>query len=636
MDYPRLLNLDTSVEDALKSYLDTELLNHYAERGAWVDDLISWQRDYWAKPAVKQRTFPFTGAANVIIPLSAIAFEAIHARSMTTLFGLKQMITAKPRNPDYEDAAPKFESWLQYELEQNKFKHKIESSIIEIEKLGTGVGRTSWCKIVKTGVRIVAGEEQEFPVIIKQGSTVDSVPLSRFLMPFAANDPQLAAWCGEEMSMTEAEIDLHCKSGLLYEDAIDKLRSYYQNQGNFDSQGRKYEQAQELLENRQPVFPNRVILQYIWLGFDVAGNGNRREIVIHYHRDSRQVISCRYNWYADLRRPYRIGTYIPVEHRWTGVGIMKQNEQFQKEVTTQHRQRLDNATLANIKMYKISKLSGYGPKEPIFPGKMWFLDDMTHMEAIEGGSEIYPSSYNNEQQTVLYSQQRTGVNEVTLGMPQVGTPGTATGDLQRVQEGKRKFDYTFGNIREFCNQLLVDYVCECQQYGPKDIRYYDQADGGKLVQQILTLPESLVREGLILEFKLTGEQENQIVDRQNWTQVAGMLTQYYTSLIQLAQGLGDQQRMVEIITKAMSASSEAMKQIAESFNLKNVDRIVMTELISNAITKAAGGPQQLQSLIGGNSGVSQTSAIQPMVAPTQVSIRDPQNFAGAIGGIQQS
>jgi hypothetical protein len=579
MPYPRLIKLDIETKQKLISYLNEELPNHRSERGAFIDDLISMQKDYWAK-AKGTRTFPFQKASNIVIPLSAIAFEAIHARVMTTLFGLKQRVSCKAKTPDFSDVAPRLENFYADELERMRFRQGIEPSIMEIGKFGTGVGKAGYCRIVKYGMRDVGGSETEFPVIVKQGAEISSVPLSRFLMPFGEVNPQTARWCGEEHSDTEHEIYLHEEGGLFEKGTYEKLKAHFTMSGSGSAvQGDRFEQSQQESENRVPSWPTRVNWVELWMAWNVDGDdeGRRHEIVVYYHEDSQTVMGIRYNWHADLRRPYRSGVYFPLEHRWTGIGICKQNEQFQKEITTQHRQRLDNATLANMRMLVISKLSGYGPNEPVFPGKMWFVDDMTtFLESVEM-TEIYPSAYNNENQSLSYSQQRTGVNDSTLGMPATGTPGTATSELQRVQEGKKKFDYTFNNIKLYVNDLLVDGACEIQQWGSRSIQFYDGE-----VQQILQLPETLIRDGVILEIKLAGEQENKLIDRQNWTQVASMLQSYYTNMLLLAQQLGNPQLIQAIAQKAIVAATEAMKQIAESFDMKNIDRIVFLEIIENA------------------------------------------------------
>lgn len=588
-DYPREIYLDEDTEERLRSYLDTELTSHYMERGAHIDDLLRWQKDYWAKPTTERATFPFSGAATVVIPLSAIAIEAVHARSMTTLFALPQLVTAKAISSTWEDAVGPIENFMNKELLVNmKIRQPIGDCLLEAEKFGTMIGKAGYEKLTKTAVRTLGDAEEEFEVTIKDGATFDAVPDSRFLMPHSSKDPQLAPWCGEEHTASPYEVIMLEQGGLFRPETIistdfdndeSKLGQWVKNiaVGGIGGDGNKFDRGQQELENTQASWPNQLDWVELWLAWDVDKSGSPKEIVVHYHRESATFMSIRYNWHADLRRPYRTNVYFPVEHRWRGIGICKKNEQFQREITTQHRQRLDNATLANMRMLKISKLSGYGPKEPVFPGKMWFVDDMTHVESMQMG-EIYPSAYNNEQATLIYSQQRTGVNEVTLGMPQVGTPGTATSDLARIQEGNKKFDFIYGNFKTFVNEIIIDVASNIQQFGPRQIRYFNEAEGGKLVEQFFQMPNTLISNGLLIELTGAGQQQNKIIDRQNWIQVAALLQQYYTGLLQLAMTTGDPQMIQTITLKGMAAATEAMKQVLESFDIRNIDRIIVREI----------------------------------------------------------
>lgn len=608
MPYPRLLDLSEEREDELKKYLDSVLLTHDTEREKFVDELIRLQEDYWAEPSSEKRKFPFTGAANIIIPLTAIVVETVHAKNMTQLFGLRQFVNVKSVNPQYEQMAVPFETYFDHELKHSiKFKKGIEPAILELEKLGTGVTSTSYENVVKFGVREGPNGEETFPVTVKRGAKVHSVPLSRFIFPYTASDLEFAPWVGEEHDKTLHEIKLFETSGLFYDGTVDALKFYFEN---ISSGGMRYTENQEDLEKRKPSpFGERIQFVELWLSFDVDNSGEEKEIVVHYHRQSRMLMSVRHNWNFDLRRKYRTGVYFPVEHRIIGIGIGKQNKEFQKEVTTQHRQRLDNATLANMRMIKVSKLSGYGPNEPIFPGKMWFLDDLSQVDTFQLG-EIYPSAYNNEQQTLLYSQQRTGINELALGMPQAGTPGTATSDLARVQEGKKKADYTYGNIKTLTDTTLNDTLLCIAQFGPSNPYYFENIEGGNLVGQFLSLPPELIKDALILEIASAGEKDNNIVDRQNWMQISQILQQYIQGMIQLANLTGDQQLMASIVQKGMIAATEAQKQILESYELRNVDRMIIGELLQNGLIQ----PSQP----GGNSGAIGPSQVGGMVNPQEI------------------
>lgn len=626
MAYPPQIYLDKDTEERLVSYIEEELTNHYSERSGWVNDLMRWQGEYWADPVTEKATYPFDGASTIVIPLTAIAVEAIHARTMTTLFGQSQFITAKAINPQWSNVAKPLERYLDKELVQNaKIYTPLNDAILECEKFGTGIGKVGYERIEKMAVREVNGIEQEFPVVVKNGCAVDAVANGRFLMPFYAQDPQMSPWVGEEHSHSPYQVKLLQDSGMFRENVMENLGAWVnQAATGYNNNSGDFERGQEELENKSPVWPKRLDYVELWMGWDVNESKREREIVVHYHRPSRTFLSIRNNWYGDLRRPYRKAVYFPVEHRWNGIGICKQNEQFMVEITAQHRQRLDNGTLSNMRMIVVSKLSGYGPDEPIFPGKMWFVDDTKHIQTLQLG-EIYPSAYGNENATLIYSQQRTGVNEVTLGMPQVGTPGTATSDLARIQEGQKKYDFSYRNIKNFTNEIVIDAACCIQQFGPKSVEFFDNAEGGDLVRQYFEMPEKLIREGLLIEVATAGQQQNKIIDRQNWMQVSQLLTGYYTNIIQLAQGSGDQQMLMMIVQQAMVAATEAARQMLESFDIRNIDRLIVKQLEMAAQNPNQGGapnvaasPQLPQSNgVGGtaqNNGGAGMASIQNLIS----------------------
>jgi len=586
MPYPRNIRLDAETEQRLRSYLDDELLRHYAENTDYREELKSWQRDYWAKSKKERATFPFTGASRLIIPITAISVEAVHARTMTTLFGLPQFVSAKAKSKDLVDVDVAVEKMLDHEILGNSRNYsQIDSGILELEKYGTGIAKCSYEYQLRTAVRDITDqdgnviESREFDVVTRQGACIDAVPSGRYVMPFAHQDPQTSPWCGEEHQGSPYEVKQLVQSSFFYPEVMEKMEAWvsYSRTGTGTIQTRETETQQEDLEKRAAQWPRLIEWHELWLGWDVDGSGFDKEIVVHYHRQSGTLMSVRYNWYDDLHRPYRKGVYFPVEHRWAGIGICKQAEQFQREITTMHRQRLDAGTIANMPMLKIHKLSGYGPKEPIFPGKMWFVDDMSFIEPFKM-SEVNPSAYSNEQASNIYAQQRTGVNEVVLGMPQVGTPGTATSDLARIQEGNKKFDFAFKNVKQWMRELIIDVAVNIRQFGARNVEYYNLVENGDLAQKFFSLPTELIRGNFLIEINPAGQQQNKILDRQNWAQISAGVQQYYTGMLQLAQFTQNPQLIMFVVQKGMLAGTEAMKQFLETFDVRNIERIVMSEL----------------------------------------------------------
>lgn len=629
MDFPRLIYLDDDTEQRLRSYLNQELLIHYGERGAWVEDLENIQKEYFAEPAAETKTFPFKGAANIVIPLIATVVEALHSKRMTSLFALDEFATVKVPGI-FEDVNWGLNKYVNYELLENgaDFYKFSDNASLENLKFGACVGKAGYEKIEKWAVKQIGDEENEFKVTVKQGAVVDTVPLANFLMPFSAQDPQTAPWCGEEHLWTAFEMKQQCDAGFFYDDSWESLKSWVLQTNSLELSSTKYTETLRNLQDQDPVWPKTIGFVEIWMGFDVDGSGKEKEIVVYYHRLSQKILGIRYNWYDDLRRPYRIGPYFTLENRWAGIGVGRQIKAFQREITIQHRQRLDNATIANIRMFKINKMAGYGPGEPLFPGKLWFVDNMDDIESLEAG-EVYPSSFNDEIQSLNYAQQRSGINELNLGMPQVGTPGTASSDMARLQEGNRKYDYTEMNFKRFLTQMARDTIYNVFQFGTRDIKIFDYIPNGDAVQQYIQgAPLSLIREQLILNVNLIGQNENKLQDRASWTQLSGQLTQYYTSLFQFAMEMKDQNLMALLAKLIPSGATEAMKQILETYDIRNLERIIPEQLIlgyqPQQITNPAiaNGPNQPSDAgpNGGNPAIIQTPGMVLPNVPNQQTI----------------
>lgn len=573
--WPRMIKLDEETESRLIQYLQHEIHLSYTERQTVVDDWIDWQKDYWAKPEQKEKNFPFRRAANIVIPVSAIAVEAVYARLLNTLFSVEPFWSIRPRSKDWIEAAPQVEKWLQNEVESALDVYGFcRESLLELVKLGTTVGKSGYRRDVRKAV-IQRGENQPEEVNyveVYNGATLDHVPLANFLLRLHEKNPHDAAWVGEEHTFTWAQIKRMAASGQFNKAAIEKIKAYWsQKTGNSESPAQRYEEEMQRLANFEPDWHQVFNTQEIWMSFDVDKDGYDEEIVVDFHYESGTILSIRYNWYEDLHRPYHICPYIPVEGRWCGIGIGKQSEQFQKLITTLHRQRLDNATLANMAQLAIKKTSGYGPNEPIFPGKIWFLDDVNDIKEVRL-SEVYTSAYNNEEFARVYHEKRTGANEIVLGLPDQGTPATATSDLTRLAESNKKFDAVLKNVRRWLGALGLDTLANYQQFGDRD-RHWIVFDpvGGAWVEMFLQMPPTLVRFGATVEVTVTDSIVNREVTRQQWMSLFAVLTQHYDKVLERAAMLGDPALFLRVGQAALAASDYAMRRLLETFREASID-----------------------------------------------------------------
>lgn len=604
--WPRMINLEAEVEADLKLWLDEEISQHLLERSDLVDQWSKYQNQYWAEPKEEVKNFPFARAANIVIPLTAIAVEAAHARLINTLFSVKPFWSVRPKSKAWIKVHKPTERYLQSEAESAEtldvFKF-CDQSILELIKLGTAVGKSGYKREFRKSMRFY-GDEDEEPHYYEayNGATLEYVPVANFMMRLNETEPQESSWCGERHKASWAQLKRMVQGGQMIEESVDYISTWWVDAMSADELGDpdKVKRVVQEISDTEPLWTSEFRFYEIWCSFDVDGDGWNEEIVLDYHKDSGTILSIRYNWYDDLHRPYRINTYFPVEGIWPGIGIGRQNEQFQAEVTTIHRQRLDNATLANMAQIVLGKNTGYGPGEPIFPGKMWFVDDpMRDIQEFKL-SEVYPSSYANEESVVRYSEKRTGVNEIILGLPQEGTPGTATGDLARLAESNKRFDHVLKGARRWLSLLGLDVLANYQQFGNQEMHWLYLGEEGKYVEAVLQMPPELARKGVAVELTVTDSITNRDVEQRQWMQLFQIVTNYYAQVLTYVQIIsqlqGDPTPMLEVSQRALMTADEALRRLLETFNIIDPESFTLTQ---EGDGDQSGGPGSAAGTVGG-------------------------------------
>lgn len=651
MNYPAQLKLNTETEQALIQYLEVELNNHLGERGSWITDINNYQRDYIAKPSEEQSTFPFVGASKFIVPLTAIAFEATEARTFQRLEALSQKVAVRIKDPEAEDLQDELEKFLDDELfVQGEALERLKPAIQEQILLGTGVAQATWEKVVRKGMR----NGKPFEVIVNEGNAIKSTPVTNFIMPFDQVDPQTARWCGEVFWMNPIQTQEAENEGMFRPGSVEILRNYYYPPTTATTNVRDTLWNEEKLDDRIPGWPQQLNFFYIYLQYVVDAPSSKvlelalsrnipidtsqefREICVIYHKDSRSIMSVIYNPFEDLRRPYRTANFFSKAFRWTGIGLAEMNRSFQEEVSVQHRQIIDSGTIANTRMWKVRKgTNSIRDNEPIFPNKIWWVDEMEDVEPLKN-EEIYASSFNMENQAMIYSQQRTGINEITLGMPGVGTPGTATDSSLRVQESQRKGDYTHRATLRFISQIVNDSLLNIVQYGPNVDRLRFSPRGSE-IEMFLKRPYEDFRRKLIVEVKMVDQNDNQMLDRQTQTQLSGVAQQYYNSLIPILQALPQAKAdpvLYEGYRQAIRGANQIFSKILETFNIRDPQKYLIAVPPPSAPLPNATSPA-LANPLGGSLGLPNGGASYspPDNSITNINIGDPTGSSQIPSGL---
>ena len=147
------------------------------------------------------------------------------------------------------------------------------------------------------------------------------------------------------------------------------------------------------------------------------------------------------------------------------------------------------------------------------------------------------------------------------------------------------------NYKIFIGELSLDTFLNIKQFGPRYPSYLEVVEGGQEVAKLLQLDWQVLRSQIVFDLRAVGQTQNRLQDRQDAQTWTAMLNQYFVSMIQMAQLLGQPELVQLILMKAMTAATETMRQIGETFEQRNLQRIIMVE-IETLLRQAIGDNEQ--------------------------------------------
>lgn len=641
--------------DTLMTYLSQEIRRAQAERAPLEKVWSTYHRAYRAKPEQEVNNFPFARAANLVIPVVATDLDTIYARLMSMYFGSEGLWSVKPLRPDMVDYAPRLEEFLKWAQEHELHMYEpIADWLLETAKLGTGVLKTRYNREQKKVYEFrevvdqmgrVQTLERQARIMIHDCPKVEHVSLWNFYVPAGHMDIQIAPWVGERIMLTWPQVMNRVRGGVYQ--GIEHLGKWWAvNQGN------TVEKSLDRLDSYVPSLGDKFEVHEFWLDYDIDADGEPEAIVATIHLPTRTLMRLDFNPFFNQEKPYDVSRFLRNEKRFYGIGIAEMLSPFQDEISTMHNQRLDNATIANMSMFKALKTGNIKQDEPLFPGRILLVDSMEEIQPLNMGQK-FDSTIQNEQTSLQYSQRRSGVNDWTGGgdSPSVNY-ATATTAVQQLREGAKRIDQTLRENRRCLGYGVGTKVVELyQQYnqGGKPFLAMGEKDG-QFVAQILQFPLEIIRAGVLIDVTAASEANNKEVEVRTNIMLMQQITQYYMQLLQSIQIAINPQAPPELRAVAMEAAkggSVLMRRILDASSVQDIDAIVpdVREILNagqqqlNPLIGALGGgspmaqgPNAAQGLppgSGGNSGAS--SGMPPMLGAGSGAPQTPQ-MSGQMAG----
>jgi hypothetical protein len=139
------------------------------DRNEWLANLPKWLDAYQGRPQPKK--VPFTGASNLMVPITATTVDAIHPRIMAALFKPRPICTFKAQEPSDMDLARKYETFLDYVCREECNLFPVTDRItLNMLIYGVQVVKTSWALEIKQ-LRV----KHEFPLDTDPAQAIQAI-----------------------------------------------------------------------------------------------------------------------------------------------------------------------------------------------------------------------------------------------------------------------------------------------------------------------------------------------------------------------------------------------------------------------------------------------------------------------------
>ena len=596
--------VDPASQQMLVEWLVHEINTALGERRQLEDDWKRYHKVYKSLPEHDVKTFPFLGAANLVIPVAATDVDVIYARLMGILFAPDHLFATRPKKPEMIEFARTLQEFLQaVQNSELDAYNAVADAVMEMTKLGTAILKTRYKResamvyeFRETPMGVLEDHRQ---VRLYDHPQIAHVSLYDFLVPAMAQDIQSSPWAAERVLLTWQQYMNRVREGVYI--AAPGLENWKANVRG----SHVLEHLQEL-DNYKAGVGDKLEFWECWTKYDIEGIGEPRAVTVTIHLPTWSVVRINYNPYISQEYPYDKMRFLRQEKRFYGIGMCEMLETFQDEVTAMHNQRIDSGTIANSTMFK-GRTGTVREDEPIFPGRWFLVDNMEDVQVMNMGSGKFDSSTNYEGVTMDYAKRRSGVNEHIAGQfaPSIGY-ATAHTNIQQLQQATQRFDQTLREIREALGSVALK-VTELYQQFDRPGRAYEvlgQKDGD-VFQRFIEFPIAEIREGVAIEVTATSASLNKETEVRTNTILMQMLSQFYKEVLDglmLAYTPGLPPQLQAIIFQMIQGGTVLMRRILDAHGVQDPDDLVphiqgllsgnlpIGQLVSESLLGGGGGP----------------------------------------------
>lgn len=567
-----------------------------------------WRKLYLGEPAEKSRNFPFMNAANTVVQVIGETVDTMTARVMGLIWATHPLWVfqsyekaandgEKRANEERKRVLEDFMDLVGFEPYQLDLQRVEAELFTDAAKLGTAFAVMTLEDQVEA---IVVGYDSGSSKRIKaqentiyRGPKVSKPRHEDILADPAARTLDEAEFVAKRRTLKRRALMERMFTGAYKKEAVEAILSS-------PDRSTPTQQVKQELQGQgiaSPAHPDSTAEWDIYECYFAwwAGNPKRKFRVIYtYHKKSKTVLRKVFNFLPDNELPIKRAKRGYNTDGLYGHGYAELLEIYQEELSTTHNQRIDNATVANVRALRVSpRARALDSNIELYPSAL-IVGEKDEIESIQVG-DVYPSTFKNEEMTLGLVARRAGISPAVSGagtggiMKGKGSNYSAQGTLAVMQENNSVVGFATSDFRNFHVQLGHSLVKLFGKFGTDGKEQMFGLDGKRLTEAL----ERFNRGTMAIPVRAATGGLNREVEKQTGMLMAGLLQRHYTAVGQLLQALGNPMIPAEVkdyFIKVVLASEMFHKKVVHDFGYEQPDLFVPEARVAGGGQPQAPGP----------------------------------------------
>lgn len=548
-----------------------------------------WRKLYLGTPAEATRNFPFPNAANTVVQVIGETVDTMAARVLGLLFATHplwvfenyvrtQDQNERKTNENMRRVIEDYMDLVGFEPTELDL-YRVEGQwFTDSAKLGTGFVKLALEQDTESIILGYAddakhklrGEE----IDVYSGPRVRKIRHEDFLGDPSAQTVEELDFYAIRCTLKRQQLESRGFTGAYDKRAVEEIL-------NSPDRSSPRIQTREELQQQGISTPESPDASAEWDIYECHfvwwHQGKKFRLIYNYHKRTKTVLRRVFNFLPPRRRAVVRAKLGYRNDGLYGHGYAELLENYQEELSTVHNQRLDNATVANVRALRVSpRARALDANMELYPSAL-LVAEKDEVEAIQVG-DVYPSTFKNEEMTLGLVARRAGVSPAVAGM---GTGGmmkrpavySAQGTLAVMQESNTNVGHATSEFRH-AHAILGGALTA--MYGKFGTNGKEQMFGldADLLRRALELFE---KERMRIPIRSTSGSLNKEIDKQADMIMASVMQRHYTAVGQLMQAISNPmvpEQVRQYFTTVIQAAEQLHKRILKDFGYTQPDLFV--------------------------------------------------------------